>query len=181
MSGVIDTSIVTLIDGNGSYESPLEMKINDVEINKVEAFLNNLKQLGSLEIETEETDDYTVFKIKISLQDKSSDDLYITFNVDNTLEEVISAINELKEDNSVESNPEETPETKPDESGNDENAGSGNNTENNTGNNTENDSTGSDNKLPKTGSSISSAEVVFIALVITIIGVIALKKNENIV
>ena len=181
MSGVIDTSIVTLIDGNGSYESPLEMKINDVEINKVEAFLNNLKQLGSLEIETEETDDYTVFKIKISLQDKSSDDLYITFNVDNTLEEVISAINELKEDNSVESNPEETPETKPDESGNDENAGSGNNTENNTGNNTENDSTGSDNKLPKTGSSISSAEVVFIALVITIIGVIALKKKENIV
>ena len=177
MSGIIDTSIVTLINGNGSYESPLEMKINDVEINKVKTFLNNLKQLGSLEIEAEETDDYTVFKIKISLQDKSSDDLYITFNVDNTLEEVISAINELKEDNSVESNPEETPEetpeTTPGESGNDENIESGNNTESN--------STEGNNKLPQTGSPISSSQVVFIALVITAIGIVALKKKENIV
>ena len=48
---------------------------------------------------------------------------------------MISAINELKEDNSVESNPEETPEetpeTTPGESGNDENIESGNNTESN--------------------------------------------------
>ena len=177
MSGIIDTSIVTLINGNGSYESPLEMKINDVEINKIKAFLNNLKQLGSLEIETEETDDYTVFKIKISLQDKSLEDLYITFNVDNTLTEVISAINELKEDNSGESNPEETPDETPEkapgESGNDENIESGNNTESNT--NEEN------NKLPQTGSPISSSQVVFIALVITAIGIVALKKKENIV
>ena len=177
MSGIIDTSIVTLINGNGSYESPLEMKINDVEINKIKTFLNNLKQLGSLEIETEETDDYTVFKIKISLKDKSLEDLYITFNVDNTLTEVISAINELKEDNSVESNPEETPEetpeTTPGESGNDENIESGNNTESN--------STEGNNKLPQTGSPISSSQVVFIALVITAIGIVALKKKENIV
>lgn len=177
MSGIIDTSIVTLINGNGSYESPLEMKINDVEINKVKTFLNNLKQLGSLEIEAEETDDYTVFKIKISLKDKSLEDIYITFNVDNTLTEVISAINELKEDNSVESNPEETPEetpeTTPGESGNDENIESGNNTESN--------STEGNNKLPQTGSPISSSQVVFIALVITAIGIVALKKKENIV
>ena len=177
MSGIIDTSIVTLINGNGSYESPLEMKINDVEINKIKTFLNNLKQLGSLEIETEETDDYTVFKIKISLKDKSLEDLYITFNVDNTLTEVISAINELKEDNSVESNPEETPEetpeTTPDESGNDENIESGNNTESNTNE--------GNSKLPQTGSTISSSQVVFIALVITAIGIVALKKKENIV
>ncbi len=177
MSGIIDTSIVTLINGNGSYESPLEMKINDVEINKVKTFLNNLKQLGSSEIEVEETDDYTVFKIKISLKDKSLEDIYITFNVDNTLTEVISAINELKEDNSVESNPEETPEetpeTTPGESGNDENIESGNNTESN--------STEGNNKLPQTGSPISSSQVVFIALVITAIGIVALKKKENIV
>lgn len=177
MSGIIDTSIVTLINGNGSYESPLEMKINDVEINKVKAFLNNLKQLGSLEIETEETDDYTVFKIKISLQDKSLEDLYITFNVENTLTEVISAINELKEDNSGESNPEETPDETPEkapgESGNDENIESGNNTESNTNE--------GNNKLPQTGSPISSSQVVFIALVITAIGIVALKKKENVV
>lgn len=173
MSGIIDTSIVTLINGNGSYESPLEMKINDVEINKVKTFLNNLKQLGSLEIEAEETDDYTVFKIKISLQDKSLEDLYITFNVDNTLAEVISAINELKEDNSDESNPEEAPEKSPGESGNDENIESGNNTESNTNE--------GNNKLPQTGSPISSSQVVFIALVITAIGIVALKKKENIV
>ena len=176
MSGIIDTSIVTLINGNGSYESPLEMKINDVEINKVKTFLNNLKQLGSLEIETEETNDYTVFKIKISLQDKSLEDIYITFNVDNTLTEVISAINELKEDNLVESNPEETPEetpeTTPGESGNDENIESGNNTESNTNE--------GNNKLPQTGSPISSSQVIFIALVITAIGVVVLKKKENV-
>ncbi|WP_166484815.1 bifunctional metallophosphatase/5'-nucleotidase [Clostridium cuniculi] len=176
MSGIIDTSIVTLINGNGSYESPLEMKINDVEINKVKTFLNNLKQLGSLEIEAEETDDYTVFKIKISLKDKSLEDIYITFNVDNTLTEVISAINELKEDNSVESNPEETPEetpeTTPGESGNDENIESGNNTESNTNE--------GNNKLPQTGSPISSSQVIFIALVITTIGIVVLKKKENI-
>lgn len=177
MSGIIDTSIVTLINSNGSYESPLEMKINDVEINKIKAFLNNLKQLGSLEIETEETDDYTVFKIKVSLQDKSLEDLYITFNVENTLTEVISAINELKEDNSGESNPEETPdetlEKAPGESGNDENIESGNNTESNTNE--------GNNKLPQTGSPISSSQVVFIALVITAIGIVALKKKENVV
>lgn len=177
MVGVIDTSIVTLINGNGSYESPLEMKINDVEINKIKAFLNNLKKLGNLKIETEETDDYTVFKIKISLKDKSLEDIYITFNVDNTLTEVISAINELKEDNLVESNPEETPEetpeTTPGESGNDENIESGNNTESNTNE--------GNNKLPQTGSPISSSQVIFIALVITTIGIVALKKKENIV
>lgn len=179
MAGIIDTSIVTLINGNGSYENPLEMKINDVEINKVKAFLNNLKQLGNLEIETEENDEYTVFKIKISLLGKSVEDLYITFNVDNTLTEVIQSINALKEDTSVDNKPEETPETKPEvnpgESGNSgsENSGS----ENNTGNN----SIGSNDKLPQTGAPVSSAQVVFIALVITTIGVVLLKKKENVV
>ena len=37
------------------------------------------------------------------------------------------------------------------------------------------------NKLPQTGSPISSSQVVFIALVITAIGIVALKKKENIV
>lgn len=170
MSGIIDTTIVTLINGDGSYESPLEMKINDVEINKIKSFLNNLKQLGNIEIETEENGEYTVFKIKISLADKSLENLYITFNVDNTLVEIIEAVNELKEDNSVDSNPEETPEIKPEVvpggSGNENNAGS---------NNTE----GVD-KLPQTGAPISSAQVVFIALVITTIGFVVLKKKENV-
>lgn len=177
MVGAIDTSIVTLIDGNGSYESPLEMKINDVEINKVKAFLNNLKKLGKLEVEAEETDDYTVFKIKVSLLDKSLEDLYIIFNVDNTLTEVISAINELKEDNSVEVNPEEIPETKPEV-----NPGDGGNvgnieSENNIGNN----STGANDKLPQTGAPISSIQVVFITLFITAIGGVILKEKESIV
>ncbi len=170
MSGIIDTTIVTLINGDGSYESPLEMKINDVEINKIKSFLNNLKQLGNIEIETEENGEYTVFKIKISLADKSLENLYITFNVDNTLVEIIEAVNELKENNSVDPNPEETPEIKPevvpDGSGNENNAGS---------NNTE----GID-KLPQTGAPISSAQVVFIALVITTIGFVVLKKKENV-
>lgn len=170
MSGIIDTTIVTLINGDGSYESPLEMKINDVEINKIKSFLNNLKQLGNIEIETEENGEYTVFKIKISLADKSLENLYITFNVDNTLVEIIEAVNELKENNSVDPNPEETPEIKPEVvpggSGNENNAGS---------NNTE----GVD-KLPQTGAPISSAQVVFIALVITTIGFVVLKKKENV-
>lgn len=170
MSGIIDTTIVTLINGDGSYESPLEMKINDVEINKIKSFLNNLKQLGNIEIETEENGEYTVFKIKISLADKSLENLYITFNVDNTLVEIIEAVNELKENNSVDPNPEETPEIKPEVvpggSGNENNAGS---------NNTE----GID-KLPQTGAPISSAQVVFIALVITTIGFVVLKKKENV-
>lgn len=170
MSGIIDTTIVTLINGDGSYESPLEMKINDVEINKIKSFLNNLKQLGNIEIETEENGEYTVFKIKISLADKSLENLYITFNVDNTLVEIIEAVNELKENNSVDPNPEETPEIKPEVvpggSGNENNAGS---------NNTE----GVD-KLPQTGTPISSAQVVFIALVITTIGFVVLKKKENV-
>ena len=176
MIGVIDTSIVTLIAGDGSYENPLEMKINDVEINKVKAFLNNLKQLGNLEIETEENDEYTVFKMKISLRNKSTEDLYITFNVDNTLTEVIETIKSLKEDSSVESKPEETPETKPEvnpgESGNVGNTEEENNTENN--------STGSNDKLPQTGAPVSSAQVILIALIITTIGVVALKKEENV-
>ena len=170
MSGIIDTTIVTLINGDGSYESPLEMKINDVEINKIKSFLNNLKQLGNIEIETEENGEYTVFKIKISLADKSLENLYITFNVDNTSVEIIEAVNELKENNSVDPNPEETPEIKPEvvpgESGNGNNTGS---------NNTE----GVD-KLPQTGAPISSAQVVFIALVITTIGFVVLKKKENV-
>ena len=170
MSGIIDTTIVTLINGDGSYESPLEMKINDVEINKIKSFLNNLKQLGNIEIETEENGEYTVFKIKISLADKSLENLYITFNVDNTLVEIIEAVNELKENNSVDPNPEETPEIKPEVvpggSGNENNAGS---------NNTE----GVD-KLPQTGAPISSAQVVFVALVITTIGFVVLKKKENV-
>lgn len=170
MSGIIDTTIVTLINGDGSYESPLEMKINDVEINKIKSFLNNLKQLGNIEIETEENGEYTVFKIKISLADKSLENLYITFNIDNTLVEIIEAVNELKENNSVDPNPEETPEIKPEVvpggSGNEDNAGS---------NNTE----GVD-KLPQTGAPISSAQVVFIALVITTIGFVVLKKKENV-
>ena len=176
MIGVIDTSIVTLIAGDGSYENPLEMKINDVEINKVKAFLNNLKQLGNLEIETEENDEYTVFKMKISLRNKSTEDLYITFNVDNTLTEVIETIKSLKEDSSVESKPEETPETKPEvnpgESGNVGNTEEENNTENN--------STVSNDKLPQTGAPVSSAQVILIALIITTIGVVALKKEENV-
>ena len=152
------------------------MKINDVEINKVKAFLNNLKQLGNLEIETEENDEYTVFKIKISLLGKSVEDLYITFNVDNTLTEVIQSINALKEDTSVDNKPEETPETKPEvnpgESGNVGNTEEENNTENN--------STGSNDKLPQTGAPVSSAQVILIALIITTIGVVAFKKEENV-
>lgn len=173
MAGVIDTSIVTLIGGNGSYESPLEMEINDVEIDKVEGFLNDLKQLGNIEIETEENDEYTVFKIKISLFNKSSTELYITINVDSKLTETISAINKLKEEGSVDTKPEEIPDTKPEvvpgESGN---SGSGNNVGNNS-------SQGND-KLPQTGAPISSLQVVFIALVITEIGVIVFKKKEDI-
>ena len=89
---------------------------------------------------------------------------------------MISEINELKEDNSVEVNPEEIPETKPEinpgDGGNDENIESGNNIGNN--------STGGNNKLPQTGAPISSIQVVFIALVITAIGVVVLKKKENV-
>lgn len=176
MLSVIDISIVTLIDGNGSYESPLEMKINDVEINKVKFLLNSLKQLGNLEVVVEETDDYTVFKIKMSLQYKSLQDIYITFNVDNKLTEVISAVKELKEDNSVESNQEETPETNLNESGS---VGNNENVEN--GNNEESNSTEGNNKLPQTGAPISSIQVIFIALVITAIGIVLLKKKENII
>ena len=112
--------------------------------------------------------------MKISLRNKSTEDLYITFNVDNTLTEVIETIKSLKEDSSVESKPEETPETKPEVNpGGSENSGS----ENNTGNN----SIGSNDKLPQTGTPVSSAQVVFIALVITTIGVVLLKKKENVV
>ncbi|MEN8076421.1 5'-nucleotidase C-terminal domain-containing protein [Clostridioides difficile] len=173
MEGVIDTSIVTLIGGNGSYESPLEMEINDVEIDKVEGFLNDLKQLGNIEIETEENDEYTVFKIEISLFNKSLTELYITINVDSKLTETISAINKLKEEGSVDTKPEEIPDTKPEVvPGGSENGGS----ENNTGNNS---FQGSD-KLPQTGAPISSLQVVFIALVITGIGIIVFNKKEDI-
>ncbi|WP_195987624.1 5'-nucleotidase C-terminal domain-containing protein [Clostridium sp. D53t1_180928_C8] len=168
MSGIIDTTIVTLINGDGSYESPLEMKINDVEINKIKSFLNNLKQLGNIEIETEENGEYTVFKIKISLADKSLENLYITFNVDNTSVEIIEAVNELKENNSVDPNPEETPEIKP------EVVPGGN------GNNTGSNNTEGVNKLPQTGAPISSIQVILIALVITSVGFVFLKKKENI-
>ena len=149
------------------------MEINDVEIDKVEGFLNDLKQLGNIEIETEENDEYTVFKIKISLFNKWSTELYITINVDSKLTETISAINKLKEEGSVDTKPEEIPDTKPEvvpgESGN---SGSGNNAGNNS-------SQGND-KLPQTGAPISSLQVVFIALVITEIGVIVFKKKEDI-
>ena len=118
-----------------------------------------------------------ITSFQISLKDKSLEDLYITFNVDNTLTEVIETIKSLKEDSSVESKPEETPETKPEvnpgESGNVGNTEEENNTENN--------STGSNDKLPQTGAPVSSAQVIFMALVITTIGVVVLKKKENIV
>ena len=86
---------------------------------------------------------------------------------------MIETINSLKEDSSVESKPEETPETKPEV--NPGESGNVGNTEE------ENNSTGSNDKLPQTGAPVSSAQVIFMALVITTIGVVVLKKKENIV
>ena len=62
---IIDTNIVTPISGSGEIDSPLEMEVQDVSLEKFSEFLNDIKKLDGVLEEKYIDGNFTVYKIKV--------------------------------------------------------------------------------------------------------------------
>ena len=85
---VIDTSVVSPVSGNGNIDSPIELHVKDVESDKFNGFVENLKELNPTVESKYEKDGFTIYKLKLNQKARlfrKSTDTYIEVKVDNNL------------------------------------------------------------------------------------------------
>ena len=85
---VIDTSVVSPVSGNGNIDSPIELHVKDVESDKFNGFVDNLKELNPTVESKYEKDGFTIYKLKLNQKARlfrKSTDTYIEVKVDNNL------------------------------------------------------------------------------------------------
>ena len=166
---IIDTTIVTPISGSGEIDSPLEMEVQAVTLEKFSEFLNNIKKLNGV-LEKKYVDgNFTVYKIKVkntslisrfieAIKNESSNEAYIEIKIPNDLENANALGSKLEEVISK------------NEGGNTPEDGNKPGDENTSGNS-------NNNKLPITGkeSIISLVGVVTTAAGMLLVG----KKKKN--
>ena len=85
---VIDVNVVKPISGIGEVNSPLELEVQDIEVEEFEKFLKALEKLQPSLLESYESGNFTVYKIKLVRKAglfRSASEAYIEIRVDNGL------------------------------------------------------------------------------------------------
>lgn len=97
IGNIIDTNVVTPITGSGEIDSPLEVEVQAVTLEKFSDFLNDIKKLNGV-LEKKYLDgNFTVYKIKVkntslisrfieAIKNESSNEAYIEIKIPNDLE-----------------------------------------------------------------------------------------------
>ena len=104
---IIDTNVVTPVNGSGQKDSPVQMEVKDVTVEEFNKFLNNIKKLNP-EIQNEYVDgEFTVYKIKVknnslmskfikAIKNQETNEAYINIKIRNTAENSEKLKAELK-------------------------------------------------------------------------------------
>ena len=104
---IIDTNVVTPVNGSGQKDSPVQMEVKDVTVEEFNKFLNNIKKLNP-EIQNEYVDgEFTVYQIKVknnslmskfikAIKNQETNEAYINMKIRNTAENSEKLKAELK-------------------------------------------------------------------------------------
>ena len=104
---IIDTNVVTPVNGSGQKDSPVQMEVKDVTVKEFNVFLKKVKKLNP-EIQREYTDgEFTVYQIKIqnnslmskfirTLKNEETNEAYINIKIKNSVANSEELKSELK-------------------------------------------------------------------------------------
>ena len=104
---IIDTNVVTPVNGSGQKDSPVQMEVKDVTVEEFNKFLKNIKKLNP-EIQNEYVDgEFTVYQIKVknnslmskfikAIKNQETNEAYINMKIRNTAENSEKLKAELK-------------------------------------------------------------------------------------
>ena len=104
---IIDTNVVTPVNGSGQKDSPVQMEVKDVTVEEFNKFLNNIKKLNP-EIQNEYVDgEFTVYQIKVknnslmskfikAIKNQETNEAYMNIKIRNTAENSEKLKAELK-------------------------------------------------------------------------------------
>ena len=104
---IIDTNVVTPVNGSGQKDSPVQMEVKDVNVKEFNVFLKKVKKLNP-EIQREYTDgEFTVYQIKIqnnslmskfirTLKNEETNEAYINIKIKNSVANSEELKTELK-------------------------------------------------------------------------------------
>lgn len=62
---IIDTNIVMPVSGNGQFDSPVEMEVQNITVEEFDVFLEKLKELDPVLSEKYDYGDFIIYKIKV--------------------------------------------------------------------------------------------------------------------
>ena len=104
---IIDTNVVTPVNGSGQKDSPVQMEVKDVNVKEFNKFLKKVKKLNP-EIQREYTDgEFTVYQIKVknnslmskfikAIKNQETNEAYMNIKIRNTAENSEKLKAELK-------------------------------------------------------------------------------------
>lgn len=148
INDIIDSNVVIPVSGDATADSPLEMEVQNITVEKFDEFLEKLEDLNPTLEEKYEDGNFTVYRIRVEKKSgflrlfrfsKTSEEGYIELRVQNDLDNA----DELKSKLETVLDASETPEegnNPGDNSGNNSGSNSGGNSGSNTGNNSGNTS-----------------------------------------
>lgn len=180
---IIDTDIVIPIIGTGDINSPLEMEVQNITVEKFNDFLENLRKLNPTLEKKYEDENFTIYKIKVNKKSGlfiTSEESYIELRLENSLDNFSELKTELEELLKLAENPGDG-----NNPGDGSNSGNGSNpgTENNSGNGSnlenENGSESENNtgtKLPITG---QESILGYLGVAAVAVGTVLFKKRRK--
>lgn len=180
---IIDTDIVIPVIGTGDINSPLEMEVQNITVEKFNDFLENLRKLNPTLEKKYEDENFTIYKIKVNKKSglfRTSEESYIELRLENSLDNFSELKTELEKLLKLAENPGDG-----NNPGDGSNSGNGSNpgTENNSGNgsNLENENgSGSENntgtKLPITG---QESILGYLGVAAVAVGTVLFKKRRK--
>ena len=107
IANIIDTNIVTPVSGQGDLNSPVELEVKDVKSEDFTNFVKDLKKGNSKIVDTIETKEFTVYKIKLTKYRlfARNTEYYVELKIDNSLanaskyKEIVVNTLKVEEDN----------------------------------------------------------------------------------
>lgn len=180
---IIDTDIVIPVIGTGDINSPLEMEVQNITVEKFNDFLENLRKLNPTLEKKYEDENFTIYKIKVNKKSGlfiTSEESYIELRLENSLDNFSELKTELEELLKLAENPGDG-----NNPGDGSNSGNGSNpgTENNSGNGSnlenENGSESENNtgtKLPITG---QESILGYLGVAAVAVGTVLFKKRRK--
>ncbi len=198
IDNIIDSDIVIPVLGDTTKDSPLEMEVQNVTVEKFAEFLEKLKDLSPILEEKYEDGNFTVYRIAVERKSgllklfglaKGSDTGYIELRIENNLDNANELKTELEKVLSSTGNPEDGNNSGDgnnpgdgDNSGNENNLGDGNNSSSgsNSGNgdSLESESNGNSSILPTTGGK-SMVGYAVAGITSVLAGVAIFKKKKK--